>query len=381
MKKILVVLILFLVTGCWNYQELSNYAIVTGMAVDYVDGQYEISLLISNGKKKDETNTIISLISGKGNSIYQAFKEIGLISPKELYISHMTIVVVSEDYAKQGVTSLLDFLLRDSRSHQSFFIAIAKECKAKEVLSILSPLADYPSQDISENISSAKESQGEIVNSGFIDFVKSYLEPGIHPIANSLIIIGNAKDGIIPEKQESSIAAAQTSLDSVGIFKKDKLVGWTTIEESIGIKYIINNISTSYIESKCEDGYIISTIDSYGAKYDVKKDRIVVNVEAKGNINEVNCKMDITSKKEISKLEKDVAKNIKEYMNKALMRARELKADIFGFGSMIYKKYPEYFNKINDWDEEFLKLKVEFNVEFKYHSEGTIEQNLEDFKI
>lgn len=381
MKKILVILILLLSTGCWNYQELSNYALVTGMAIDYVEGEYEVSLLISNGKKKDETSTVTTVISGKGDSIYKAYKKIGLVSPKELYISQMSVVIVSEDYAKQGISNLLDFLLRDSSSHQSFYLAIAKESKAKDVLAILSPLADYASEDITQNISSAEKLQGEVVTAGFIEFIKKYLEPGIQPIANSIIINGKVKDGTIPDKQEGSVAAAETSLDSVGIFKKDKLIGWTTLEESVGIKFITNNISSTYVNTKCNTGYIITILDSYEAKYNVKKDKIIVDVKAEGALSEVNCKIDLTDSKVVKKLQNEVAKEIKKLMNLALNRAHELKSDIFGFGSMIHKKYPSYFSKIDDWDEKFENLNVEFNIEFKYHSEGTIEESLEGFKL
>lgn len=376
MKKIIVIMILLFSTGCWNYQELSSYAIVTGMAIDYIDGEYEISILISNGNNKDETN-VTTVVSGKGDSIYKAYQQIGLISPKELYVSHMSVVIISENYARHGISNLLDFLMRDSNFHQSFFITIAKESKAKDVLSTLSPLANYASQNITEKIKSAEKLQGEIITASFIDFIKKYLEPGIHPIANSIIIKSNSDDEIISEKQEF----AETSLDSIGIFKKDKLIGWASLEESIGISYITNNITYAYVQTKCEDNYIINTIDSYEVKYNVKKDKIIVNVKAGGTITEINCKIDITDSKIIKQLEKDVSKEIKRLMYQALSMSQNLKTDIFGFGMMIHKKYPDYFDKIDDWDDEFTKLKVEFNVEFKYHSEGSIEQNLEEFKL
>ena len=52
MKKILIIIsVILLTSGCYNYQELNDYAIATGMAIDYEDEQYEVSMLISNSPK------------------------------------------------------------------------------------------------------------------------------------------------------------------------------------------------------------------------------------------------------------------------------------------------------------------------------------------
>ena len=34
MKKLLIIPLIFLLTGCWNYRELNQLAITTGIAVD-----------------------------------------------------------------------------------------------------------------------------------------------------------------------------------------------------------------------------------------------------------------------------------------------------------------------------------------------------------
>ena len=37
MKKLLIIPLLFLLTGCWNYNELNELAIITGVSVDIED--------------------------------------------------------------------------------------------------------------------------------------------------------------------------------------------------------------------------------------------------------------------------------------------------------------------------------------------------------
>ena len=160
MKKILPLFIIFLITGCWNYQELNEYAIVTGMAIDFKDDKYEVSFLIANGNKSAEgEQTKTSLLSGEGITIYNAIKDISLASPKELYISHLSVVIVSEEVAREGITNILDYLLREPQSHQNFYLLVSKDTKASDILSILSPLSDYPSQNIASNISNTSKLQ------------------------------------------------------------------------------------------------------------------------------------------------------------------------------------------------------------------------------
>ena len=127
MKKIILMFtIVLLLSGCWNYRELNEYAIVTGMAIDYDQNEYEVSLLISNGKKSEESGTQaqVTVSSGKGKTIYEAIKAISLSTPKELYISHLSVIIISEKIAEKGVNPILDFLLREPQSHQNFYLIL-----------------------------------------------------------------------------------------------------------------------------------------------------------------------------------------------------------------------------------------------------------------
>ena len=56
MKKILLLPLIFLMCGCWNYKELNNLAMTTGIAIDKIDNDYHVTLLISNSKKQTNDN-------------------------------------------------------------------------------------------------------------------------------------------------------------------------------------------------------------------------------------------------------------------------------------------------------------------------------------
>ena len=377
MKKIILMLTsIIILTGCWNYRELNDYAIATGMAIDYEDGEYEVSLLFANGSNKEDEDTQVTVRSEKGKTLYEAIKNISLSMPKEIYISHLSVIVFSEDMAKNGLRPALDFLLRDPQSHQNFYIIVAKDTKAKDTLTILTPLADYPSQNITANIKITEKLQGRITNASFNNFVSKILQKGSNPISNSIIIVGNEAEGTKKEEQENSVASAYTKLDTLGLFKNDKLVGWTTMDESIGINMLLGDVEILYLNLPCNNDNLVITSTSYKVKNNIEKEKITVNINASGMINEVGCSVNLEDPKNIQKYEQKVEEKMKEYINMAIDKAKSLKTDIFGYGNMIYKKYPNYFNSIDNWDEVFPNLKIDINVQFTLAHKGSLEQSI-----
>ncbi len=378
MKKLLIFFTLIILTGCWNYQELNDYAIVTGMAIDLNKDEYEVSLLIANGDKSEDGNSKakVTVSSGKGESIYEAIKSVSLATPKELYISHLSVIVISEDIARKGVTPVLDFLLREPQSHQNFYLIIAKDSKAKDCLSILTPLADYPSQNITYNIKMTEQLQGRITDASFNSFVSKILEKGNNPVTNSLIIIGSTDKGTNEEEQQNSIIGAYTKLDTLGLFKGDKLIDWATMEESIGINMILGDVNTFYVTIPCGNDNVVISSNNYEIKKDIEKDSITLNIQAEGMFNEVGCTIDLEDNNTIKKYQEKVEDKIKIYINKAIDKAKSIKSDVFGFGYLTYRKYPKYYNSIDDWDQHFTNLTIKTNVKFNLKNKGSLEQTI-----
>ena len=375
MRKFFIILILLLTSGCWNYQELNEYAIVTGMAVDIEDNKYKISFLIANGNKSENEQTKTSIITGHGDSIYDAIKDISLMSPKELYISHLSVVIISEELAQKGISNLIDFLLREPQSHQNFYLLITKDDNPDDVLSILSPLAEYPSQNITSNVSTSEELQAKVSDANFNLFISKFFETGFEPIMNSIIVVGNSDLGEKPDSLDKPKQDAYTKLDTISLFKGDKLVAWSNKEESIGINMVLGEITNLYFTINYKDGYFVTNSNDYKVKYDLTKDKIIINANAKGDIIEINCNIDIEDDKVIKDLEKKVEMKMKEHIESAIKLAKKYQTDIFGFGNMYYKKYPKEYNKIKSWNEEFTNIEIEVITDFKYTSKGTLEQS------
>lgn len=389
MKKIILSLILlFCLTGCWNYNELNDYSIVSGVAIDKDGEQYEASVLISNSPKSNSSESNSSqaqvvVYSGKGDSIFSALKQIGLISPKELYFGSFSVLVISEDVAKDGIDSAIDFFVRYPNARKNFYVILSKDNKAKDTLKIMTPLSSFPSQNITDNIQTTTELQGIISSTNFNDLLSTLLSDGIEATINCIEIEGDIEEGSSKDNLESSEPKSYTKLGNIGIFKNEKLIDWADRDESLGINIINNKISEMFLDIDYNEGYVVIDSTSFSSEVNVelKNNKPIVNINISGEarIIETEGEIDLEDSKVIEELQKKTNKKIKKRINQAIDLAIENKTDIFGFGKKFYQEYPKYFNSVKkDWntnlDQIQINIKSDLMLKNKVSSKNSLEE-------
>ena len=235
MKKLLIIPLIFLLTGCWNYRELNQLAITTGIAVDKENDNYKITIMIAN-----------AVYDGTGQTIYEAFKDTSLSISKQIYLSHIDVLVLSEEIAKNNLTDVIDFLFRYPQTRNNFYLVLAKDKKASDILKVTTPLETFPSQNLAKNLEITDKLQGFTYTVDFTDFTtdftKSLVSEGINPILPSVTVIGNSEEGNKEENVQQNAPSTYLKLDMLGLFKKDKFVAWANPNQSKGINIINNKI-------------------------------------------------------------------------------------------------------------------------------------------
>ncbi|MBP3460806.1 MAG: Ger(x)C family spore germination protein [Bacilli bacterium] len=386
MKKFLLIIpIIFIFCGCTDYKELNNIAIVTGIAVDMKDDEYEVSVLISNSKKAEESakegdaGTIV--YDGTGKNISMALKKIDNRIPKQIYLGHLAVVIVSEEVAKKGLDNVSDYLFRSPETtKRAYLIMTREEEKASDVLKIISPLESFPSQNIKLNIENANNTSSISDDMTYSRFMENYLKKGIEPYLPTIKIYGSEKKGSSSKSLESTELKAFVGLKGLALFKDSKFVSYTTDDESRGINIATGNTSEMIIENDCEDGYIITALSNLKTKSKVEfiddEPTINLSVKAEGAIQGITCDINLYDEKNIEEIEKKTEKKVKKLINKGIDVAQKYKTDVFGFGNLVYKKNPKYFKSIDDWNEKFSTLKIKINVDVNVRTKGSIKQSL-----
>lgn len=392
MKKIkfsILIIVFILSTGCWNYQELNDLAIATVIAVDKTDDDlYEVSILVSNDKNTQvsskEGESLTTVYSGTGRTISEALKDIDLKIPRQIYLGHLAVVIIDDDVAKDGILNVSDALLRNPETVKRFLLILARGDKAKDIIKVLSPLESFPSQNIYANIKTSNESQAISTSITYSEFIENTLKKGINPILPSTSVKGDIKDGSKIDSLQKSEPDAHLKLRTDAIFKKDKFVGYTSADESKGINIIRNRINQMNITTSCsnEDNYIVSKLLDLKSNFEIKLEDDIpigtITVKSSGEIIELNCNLDLSDDKVIQEIEKETEKAVKELIMDALSVTQEkYKSDVFGFGTLLYKKYPKLYNEIDDWDEYFSTLEIRIKVDLKLELKGSLQQSLE----
>lgn len=392
MKKIKIFLFLvaaLLLTGCGNYRELNDLAITTGIAFDIKDDQYIVSYMIANSNKVEtdskDSETKITVYEGKGNTISSAYMDLNSKNPKIPYIGHLEVVIISEDLAKKGMFEALDFLMRNPESRKEFYIVLSKNVEAGTLLKTLAPLESFPSQNIAGIIKSNKDNQSTIVMQKYSDVITNMIDEGVEPIINGIELDGNKEEGQMQESLEKATPSATIKIDTIGIFKKDKLLGWSTHDETVGINIINNSTGFVLLETKCDDKYMTSTLKDIKTEpvitFEKNIPKIKLKIKADGAILEMQCKRNLEETKVMKELEKDFSERLKQIINETLNTMQKgYKSDIFGFGNYIYKNNLKKWNVINDkWDEEiFPNITIDVVVDINLNNKGSLEQSLKE---
>ena len=389
--KIFIILSLcFLTSGCWNYNELDDFAIVTGMGIDEHEDGYKISLVISNSQSTQgssrEGEAQTTVFTGVGNNITEAISSIDMKTPRNLYLGHMAVVVIDENVARNDINIVLEALTRNPESAKKYHITLAKNKKAEEILKTLSPLESFPSQNIANNIVTASITQSITTESFISDFTMALLRPGINGVMSSITIEGEADNIDNQDDLKNTEPKAMLKNETIGLFKEYQLVSWTTKEESLGINIINNKTDRFYITNEVDDKNIVVLVDNCKTKpkITIKDDEIsvVLNIETKGAITEVDGKIDLEKPKTIEKINAETEKNIKNMVYAGIKLAKENKTDVFGFGNMIYKQDYKYWYKLKEtWhDDYFPKIKIKVKTKVNLTSKGSLENTIKEKK-
>ena len=385
-KLILLCILPFLLTGCWNYRELNEIAITTALAVDKTDEGYKVSILIANAKnsqvssKEGESQTIV--YSEEGKSITEAIKRINLKSPKQVYIGHLNVIVVSEEIAQEKMENVIDYFLREPESVKRSFLIIAKDVDASDVIEILSPLESFPAQNIYSNIKMSSESQALSPSITYSKFVENVLKIGTNPTLPTITIVGDIEDGKKEESLQQSTPDATIKLDKLAIFKGKNLLGYASEDESRGINIINNKVNTTTSTFKYGVEYISIALEEIKVtkNIDFIDNEPIINIKYKslGALREISDIKNLGDPQVIKNIEKETENAVKTLMQKGINAAQNIfKSDIFGFGNMIYKKNPDYFLNITDWDNGYFpNLKINIDVDVELKTKGSLEQTL-----
>ena len=382
MKKLLLILItLTFLTGCYNYRELNDLAIVTAISISKEKDNYNIAVQVVNPKKDQDTSSSnepdFIVYKSKGETLQAAFESLVKESPKRMYKTQMQILIIDEKMAKNNIKEVFEYLARNPEIRNEFNVLIGK---SDNILETLTPLNNLSSQNILDSLKASSKYLGNTnlltFNELLSDYQNEKTEMAIPVI--KLTSQKNKDDKNTEKILEKTTTTPAIVLDNISIFKDNKLIGYLSAKETVSYNFINNNITLTNIKKDYPNNkYIAYKILKSKSKLEVtpKKHTITLTIKGNAEINEATYNIDLSKEKNIKKLEKSLNKRLEKMITSSFNSTRKkYNSDIYGFEDLYYKKDPKYYTKIKkDWDsKEFQKIKLKVKSNIKIVEQGNI---------
>jgi len=374
----LLILMVIIMEGCWDNKDVTVLSFVVAMGLD-LDAQGKTVVTVQVAKpsviginqKIPSPEPAVSVYSSSGLTVFDAVRNTLSQVNEKLYFHHLQILVISEEIARKSIADALDFMLRDHEGEPMAKLLVAKGCKASEVIEALSDVEDIPAMHLISILDNS-ENLPFIRKVDLFEILKSLEQEGVEPVVG---VVTKTSD-----KTELNIKDLR--LTGAAVFKGDKLVGWLDLRETRGFLFVENRVVSGIIniDNPLDEGKMISIemTHSTANKDVVLQDgelKILIEISVEADIGNKQGTGNLTSEEVISNLEREVEGVIKNEVQQTVELAQKVyKSDIFGFGEIVRKSYPHYWEQISDWNESFSELPLELRVVAKIRGAGLLSE-------
>lgn len=374
--------------GCWSKKELNELAVVMALGIDLDREGYAVSAQVMNssevGSQQRSSMGSSPAITYKavGKTIPDALQRMLEVTPRNLYLSHVRVLVFGEAMARKGVSDALDFISRNRQLRTDFYLLVAKGMKAEDILQVVTPFEHIPANSLYSSILVSNKKSAAMGKITLQQFITELDRSGSNPILSGVEIqgprqTGNDLDNVRRIKPDTILKHA-----GLAVFVKDRLVGWLGESSSKSANYVLNQVEMTSGNVPCSEGGVVGVeITNAKSTFDVKlaqdeRPEFLVRLKLEANINAAQCNLDLSKPSSIEDIEKKLASKLSTNVERNIQDIqRKYGADIFGLGEALHRKFPKVWNKYRGhWEDSFRTMKVQVHSEVKIRRIGSIIQ-------
>lgn len=378
-------------------REIEKIAIATSIGIDYEDEKVVFTCEVANPSVYNSSSNSATSSpksqgfvypQGKGDTVRDAVNNINLHFDKKIFLAHSNLLIIGEEFAKRGITDLMDFFMRDNEPREDMYVVVAKEAKAYDIIGVRSGLGRASGNylyDILNNFPYNAKS----INISFAEKYRYFYDVGNNPVVG-VVWLEEAKPFDIEERREIQTKVVLNATGGAAL-RRDRLWGYFTGDEMIGFNFIVDEIKGGAIVFRTPDGSRedISIIGKDGRfttvnilksktknKINVNDGKIhlTINVKLRGELNEINQAMDVSDSQTILRIENACSQKVKELISATLNKGqKEFGQDNFSIGVAVHQQYPKLWKEISEnWQDIFPEISFDVNVETTIVKSGLI---------
>ncbi len=381
MKKIkFLILLLPLLSGCYNYRELNELGITTAVSIDYKDNNfYVIAEVINPIKQQDASssnNSPFVNYNSSSSSLQDAFRKVVLESPRQLYAAQLEIIVLSEEVVNNHLEEVLEYFARDPESRTEIKIIVAKTEDSTKAITLQTLLTSLSSSNIIKSLDLQSKVLGMAYPVTLNELLNMYIDPYLEVVLPSMTLYGNYEIGDEKENITTSSPKAIVKIDGSTITKDNKILGYLDLEESKILNLINGKLKETIIKMNYYDGYIIFEPNriKVSRELDIKNNIIKIDISGYSKTKEIQSNIDLKDPKEVEKLNKALNMELEKKITDTFNSIREkYDTDVFGFQELYYRTNYKYFkeNCTNWYEDIYPKIKLEVKANVRLYEKGS----------
>lgn len=380
MKRIkFLILLLPLLSGCYNYRELNELGITTAVSIDYKDNNfYVIAEVINPIKQQDASssnNSPFINYNSSSSSLQDAFRKVVLESPRQLYAAQLEIIVLSEEVVNNHLEEVLEYFARDPESRTEIKIIVARTEDSTKAITLQTLLTSLSSSNIIKSLDLQSKVLGIDYPVTLNELLNMYIDPYLEVVLPSMTLYGNYEIGDEKENITTSSPKAIVKIDGSTITKDNKILGYLDLEESKILNLINGKLKETIIKMNYYDGYIIFEPNriKVSRELDIKNNIIKINISGYSKTKEIQSNINLKDPKEVKKLNKALNMELEKKITDTFNSIREkYGTDVFGFQELYYRTNYKYFkeNCTNWYEDIYPKIKLEVKANVRLYEKG-----------
>ncbi|GAA4710328.1 Ger(x)C family spore germination protein [Brevibacillus fulvus] len=359
-RKVMILLLLtsLFLTGCWDRRELNEISMVSGMAVEQGEKKkYRMTVEVINptaelNPAKGTSTTPAITYSMEGDALSQLRNKMDVGMSRRMVYSHMRIVYIDEKIARKGFLEFLDFLERDREIRDDFYMIVASGVPAKDALAITYPIQKAPSLKVHAQLQALARDWGGSPDVREADVINALTTEGIEPVAIAVGVQGDAEQGMSMDNEKSVEPNALLVVKGMGVFKKEKLLGYVSVTDTRNFMWIRNKLRfTSLLVPYKNNKFFSVRIFRSGTRINVDYQQgrpvISIKIKAEGRIDTAQFNSKLDDPKSYRELERQTKAEIEKQIKTTIHTVqKKFASDIFGFGLILYRQNPEQFAQV-----------------------------------
>jgi spore germination protein KC len=324
------------------------------------------------------------VVEAEGETFFDAIRTLELMSTRFLFWSHLETVIFSEKFARNGLRPVLDFVDREAEARLTSQPFVARG-DVKKLLEAEYPLEQLGGVVLRKQFTEilAEESVVPEVDSFRLLFQR-LSHPGWELILPRVEVLEAGEGKGEGTLSRSNISPARIS--GAAVFRGDRLAGFMDDRETSGYMWITNNVNDSTLTLKCpgnEEKLLSISVSESSTRLEPEIEgddiRFKLFITAEGRIEDYTCEELPLDEEYLGSLGRRMAEVIRSDVEMGLDKARELKADVFGMGNIIYRTKPKEWMRLEArWAELFSQIKVDIEIDALIERPGLV---IEPFKI